>query len=98
MPKTQSLKKSIWLHNLIGDKSKTCARDSSEVARTRCFPHTRNGGYIWCSVPLVRLTIQNEVTDVARSVLQRAHYHADVIDLLSLLEVKKANGDYGTPG
>ncbi len=54
------------------------ARDSADVARGRCYPHTGNGGHSRClssSLSLsVGYSIQDEAMGVARSAPQGAHY------------------------
>ncbi len=74
---------------LIGNKTLSAARDSSEVTRAlnqRCYPYPRNGGFNWClgSSPSlsVGFSIQDEALGVARSAPRGGHYHADFIDLL----------------
>ncbi len=68
--RSQLLKKSTWLLQLINDMAPPGARDSSEVSR---------GGLIWylSSSPFlsVGFSIRDETMDVGRS----AHYHVGFI-------------------
>ncbi len=85
----QLLKKCTWLLHLINNKAPPAAHDISEVSRAlhqRCYPHTENGGLIWClrcSLTLsVVFSIQGEAMEFARSAPQGAHYHEDTIYFL----------------
>ncbi len=69
-PRAQLLKKSAWLLHLVSDKAPPAAHDSNEVAcafNWCCYPHTGNEGLIQC---LVRIAMQPEAMDVARSASQ----------------------------
>ncbi len=74
----------------MDDKALPAAHDDSEVVRAlnqRCYPHTGSGGHRWCLSSSLFLSVgfstQDEAMDVARSAPLGAHYHADVIYLLS---------------
>ncbi len=76
------LKEGAWLLHLIRGKAPPAAR----ALNRSCYPHTGNGGHSWClsgslSLPL-EFSIRDEAINVARSALQGAHYHVDVICLL----------------
>ncbi len=64
--RSQLLKKSTWLLQLIDDMAPPDARDSSEVARA--YPYIVNVGLIWCLSSNPSLSVEVFVQDKAISV------------------------------
>ncbi len=78
-PRANLLKKSDWLFYQIRDEAAPAGR----VLNRRCYPHTGNGGHMWCSLSLsVGFSIQDEAVDIAGSAPQGTHYHLDASYLL----------------
>ncbi len=51
--------------------------------------HAGSGGHSWCLSSRLSLSVEFSIQDIARSAPERAHYHADFINLIPKLGIKK---------